>query len=67
MLLKLTREQLLQQNPQINSELLAQSMALSEALQKNGLVPRAYSLQRPDRIHRVHSLDESSSARRHHP
>jgi hypothetical protein len=62
-----TKDMLLRQNPQIDAETLAQSMALSEALRHNGLKRRTYSLQRPDRIHRVHPLDESSSVRRHRP
>ncbi len=49
----------------INGEMLAQSMALSEALRHNGLARRTYSLQRPDRIHRAYPLDESASVRRH--
>jgi hypothetical protein len=59
------KDLLLRQNSQINVETLAQSMALSEALRHNGLSRRIYSLQRPDRIHRVHPLDESSSVRRY--
>lgn len=53
-----TQDPLVRNHPQTNAQDLAQSLALSEALRNHGVIPRSYSLQRPDRRLRVYPLDK---------